>query len=74
MRAYSDKPRKIAILNDTVATLLGGMATYPQGYSTYVGYIYGTGTNACYMEDTANITKVAGLDAGHMLINTECGG
>ena len=74
MRAYSDKPRKIAILNDTVATLLGGMATYPQGYSTYVGYIYGTGTNACYMEDTANITKVVGLDAGHMLINTECGG
>lgn len=74
MRAYSDKPRKIAILNDTVATLLGGMATYPDGYSAYVGYIYGTGTNACYMANTADITKVDGLSQGRMLINTECGG
>ncbi len=74
IRAYSDKPRKIVILNDTVATLLGGMAQHQQGYSSYVGYIFGTGTNACYIEDTANITKVQGLSEGKMLINTESGG
>ncbi len=65
--------RKIAVLNDTVATLLGGMACSKQQYSAYLGYIYGTGTNVCYIEDTANIAKVQGLPAGKMLINTECG-
>lgn len=74
IRAYSDKQRKIVILNDTVATLLGGMAQHQTGYSSYVGYIYGTGTNACYIEDTAKLTKVDGLTRGRMLINTESGG
>lgn len=73
-KKFSDKDRKIVILNDTVATLLGGMATSDKKYSAYVGYIYGTGTNVCYIEDTANITKIADLPAGKMLINTECGG
>ena len=65
--------RKIVILNDTVATLLGGMANTNERFSAYLGYIYGTGTNVCYVEDTANITKVKGLPRGRMLINTECG-
>lgn len=68
------KPRKIAILNDTVATLLGGMACSTKPYSAYIGYIYGTGTNLCYFEDTVNITKVEGLAEGKMIINTESGG
>lgn len=72
-KKYSDVERKIVILNDTVATLLGGMATSEKKYSAYIGYIYGTGTNVCYIEDTANIKKVASLPAGKMLINTECG-
>lgn len=70
---YNNTPRKIAILNDTVATLLGGMATTDEKFSAYLGYIYGTGTNVCYIEDTANITKVNDLPAGKMLVNTECG-
>lgn len=65
--------RKIVILNDTVATLLGGMANTNEQFSAYLGYIYGTGTNVCYIEDTANIVKVAGLPRGKMLVNTECG-
>ena len=65
--------RKIVILNDTVATLLGGMANTDEKFSAYLGYIYGTGTNVCYIEDTANITKVPDLPSGEMLINTECG-
>lgn len=72
-KRYSDKERGIVILNDTVATLLGGMATSRKKYSTYIGYIYGTGTNVCYIEDASNIKKVAYLPAGKMLINTECG-
>ena len=65
--------RKIVILNDTVATLLGGMANATEQYSAYIGYIYGTGTNVCYIEDTEKITKVKGLANGKMLVNTECG-
>ena len=72
-KQFSDVERKIVILNDTVATLLGGMATTDEEFSAYLGYIYGTGTNVCYIEDTANITKVKGLSSGKMLINTECG-
>lgn len=72
-KAYSDTDRKIVILNDTVATLLGGMANTDEQFSAYLGYIYGTGTNVCYIEDTANISKVADLPVGKMLVNTECG-
>ena len=72
-KKYSDKDRKIVILNDTVATLLGGMANSQKNYSAYLGYIYGTGTNVCYIENTTKIPKVDGLPAGDMLINTECG-
>lgn len=74
IKAFSPTERKIVILNDTVATLLGGMALSQKQYSAYVGYIFGTGTNLCYIEDTQNITKVQGLPQGKMLINTEMGG
>lgn len=72
-KQYSDEQRKIVVLNDTVATLLGGMASTDEKFSAYLGYIYGTGTNVCYIEDTAKISKVNGLAEGKMLINTECG-
>ena len=74
IKQHSDVERKIVILNDTVATLLGGMAISNKAYSAYVGYIFGTGTNLCYIEDTQNVTKVSGLPQGKMLINTEMGG
>ena len=73
-KAIDGVDRKIVILNDTVATLLGGMANTAEQFSAYLGYIYGTGTNVCYIEDTANITKVSDLPKGKMIINTECGG
>lgn len=72
-KALDGKDRRIVILNDTAATLLGGMATSNESFSAYLGYIYGTGTNVCYAEDTANISKVTGLPRGKMLVNTECG-
>lgn len=72
-KRYSDAERKIVILNDTVATLLGGMATNSDEFSAYLGYIYGTGTNVCYIDDVRNISKLKDVESGKMLINTECG-
>lgn len=71
-KVIDGKDRKVVVLNDTVATLLGGMATCDERFSAYLGYIYGTGTNVCYIEDAANITKL-NLSDGKMLVNTECG-
>lgn len=45
------EPKKITLLNDTVAALLAGKAaakSYP--YSSYVGFILGTGMNAAYIQ------------------------
>ena len=74
LRKFSDKNRQIVILNDTVATLLGGMAISTKQYSTYLGYIYGTGTNLCCIVNTADIAKEKNLPEGRMLVNMECGG
>lgn len=69
--------KEILILNDTVATLLAGQAqTVGKSYSSYVGFILGTGTNTAYIEKTDQITSLSGK-ASHgetMIINTESGG
>ena len=67
---------EIAIVNDTVATLLAAKATEgDKTYSSYLGFILGTGTNTAYVEKNANILKMSGLDpAGSMIINAESGG
>ncbi len=69
-------PKHIVILNDTVTTLLAGMAGFEdKHYDSFVGFILGTGTNTCYVEQNKNINKVRGLDAGReMIINVESGG
>ncbi len=67
---------EIAIVNDTVATLLAAKATEgDKTYSSYIGFILGTGTNAAYVEKNANIVKNPALDQdGSMIINAESGG
>ncbi|OVE73386.1 hypothetical protein BVX94_04050 [bacterium B17] len=67
--------KKIAILNDTIATLLAGKATAAgQSYESYIGFILGTGTNMAYVEKNSNITKRNDLDAaGSQAINVESG-
>ena len=66
---------EIAIVNDTVATLLAAKATEgDRTYSSYLGFILGTGTNTAYVEKNRNIVKLTGLDpAGAMIINAESG-
>jgi hexokinase len=69
-------PKQIVILNDTVTALLAGMAgAEAKKYDSYTGFILGTGTNTCYIEQNKNITKVQGLKTDNeMIINVESGG
>ena len=66
---------KIVVLNDTVATLLAGKATEKSiTYSSYIGFILGTGTNVAYLEKNSAISKLPGLPQdGAMIINSESG-
>jgi hexokinase len=65
----------IAVVNDTVATLLAAKATEgDKTYSSYIGFILGTGTNTAYVEKNKNILKMSDLDQdGSMIINAESG-
>lgn len=63
------------ILNDTVASLLGGIKYKNRLFSGYIGFILGTGTNCCYIEKNSNITKRNDLSiSGSQIINCESGG
>ena len=55
-----NRPEKIFLLNDTTAALLAGASNAKDGraYSTYVGFILGTGMNSAYIEGE-NIKKIA---------------
>lgn len=75
-KAGYTEPKSIVLLNDTVATLLGGKAAYSNmPYDSYIGYILGTGTNTCYIEKGSNIGKLQALGQNYetMLINMESG-
>ena len=67
--------KSIAVVNDTVATLLAAKATEgDKTYSSYIGFILGTGTNTAYVEKNRNILKMPDLDqGGSMIINAESG-
>lgn len=69
---YNSAPRKICILNDTVATLMGGMAYHiDEIYSSKLGFIFGTGTNICYVEKTNKIGKLTDGKTEEMIVNCE---
>jgi hexokinase len=67
--------KHVVLLNDTVATLLAGVGWENRDFSTYIGFILGTGTNCCYVESNAAVTKQKGLNPQQsQIINTESGG
>ena len=69
--------KSVILLNDTVATLLGGKSVgRGRVYDSYIGYILGTGTNTCYIENNSNIVKYPDVidRPGSMIINLESGG
>ena len=67
--------KKIVLLNDTVATLLAGKsASGGRQYDSFIGFILGTGTNTCYIEQNINIIKKPELRRnGSQIINIESG-
>lgn len=70
-----EQKHQIVILNDSVATLLAGKAGgSDNSFSSYVGFILGTGTNICYIENNNNIHKLSHFPVGHQIINVESGG
>jgi hexokinase len=68
--------KQLVVLNDTVATLLAGLAEGQTfNASSYIGFILGTGTNTAYVERNENIGKLDGyLAEGTQVINVESGG
>ena len=75
LRYRGIKEKRIVVLDDTVATLLGGISSNDKTYESYIGYILGTGTNAAYMEKCTNIIKSIEIAAksGQMAVNVESG-
>lgn len=74
IKKYSNVERSIVVLNDTTAVLLGGMTLdSTKEFKKYIGAIYGTGFNCCYMEDVKNIKKIKDVKQKMMIINTETG-
>ncbi len=75
VKAKYGKNVKVKIINDTVATLLAGKsAGVSRKYSSYIGFILGTGTNTAYVERHERIGKASGLAAGGLMaINVESG-
>ncbi|MDO5445188.1 MAG: hypothetical protein Q4F31_06160 [Eubacteriales bacterium] len=66
--------KRVLILNDTVAALLGGSAAIDVSrYSDFVGMICGTGINTCASASYEKISKLDLSGSGKMLINFECG-
>ncbi len=73
-RGFDVKRKNIAVLNDTVATLLAGRSIAKgDEYSSYIGFILGTGTNTAYMESSGKISGVSSFNSSHMIINVESG-
>lgn len=72
----------VALVNDTVGTLVARSYQSPSATTTLLGAIFGTGTNGAYVEKLSNITKmlpnqtgdgVAHALSGDMILNTEWG-
>lgn len=64
-----------ATINDTVGCLMTRAYTTGKGVNTVLGTIFGTGTNAAYVENVKAITKLdhPPTEGGVMVINTEWG-
>ena len=66
--------KKIVVLNDTPATLLGGSAMLDRGeYGGFIGMVAGTGTNTCCALPERRITKLGLHGDAKMLVNLESG-
>ena len=67
-RRGANNVEPVAVLNDTVAVLLSAAYKTPD---TFIGSIYATGHNTCYLEPSIHDPNCFG--AGGMILNLECG-
>ena len=68
--------KRVVMLNDTTATLLGGRASYPnRAFDGYIGLILGTGFNLAYIERAHKLGKLPEYkdSVDNMVINLEAG-
>ncbi|KAL2795979.1 hexokinase-domain-containing protein [Aspergillus keveii] len=72
--------RVAALVNDTVGTLMARSYTSPGETGTFLGAIFGTGTNGAYLEKLDRVTKMDKIEhsdydksTGEMIINAEWG-
>lgn len=66
--------KRIVILNDTAAVLLGGLAAINgEKYSAVFGQVSGTGTNTCCALPVSRIGKLGLTGAESIIVNTESG-
>lgn len=65
--------KKIVILNDTVAVLLGGLASGGSGEGCTIGQVSGTGTNTCCALPERRIGKLGFSGDRRMIVNLESG-
>lgn len=67
-------PTSYALVNDTVAAMLGGCATRTEPSDGALGLILGTGNNVCYLASTKNIRRpVYDWISPKMVVNMESG-
>ncbi len=74
-KAGYQNEKRIILFNDTVATLLAGKAfSRHRQYDSYIGFVLGTGSNSCYVENNNNILKKPDLNPDKsQIINIESG-
>ena len=71
-RGYPGK--KVVVLNDTAAVLLGGSASIDKSqYSTFIGHVSGTGTNCCCLVPMKYISKLGSDSEKSIIVNMEAG-
>ncbi len=66
--------RRVVVLNDTVAVLLGGASGLDkEAYSGFIGQVSGTGTNTCVSLPVSQIGKLSLEGERGMIVNLESG-
>ena len=65
--------KKVVVLNDTVAVLLGGLSFGGARDGCAAGQVSGTGTNTCCSLPEGRIGKLARSGERHMIVNLESG-
>lgn len=68
------KGKRVFVLNDTAAVLLGGTASLDKtAYEGFIGQVSGTGTNTCCVLPLSRIGKLGRPEETRILINLESG-